>query len=113
MKIDNHQLQNRRLNFLMRRLTNPIVIHYMYNHGRKLNDFVLNKRVKKIVANGIIRPFRWSIFTLMKYMWGDDKYNHKIFRNIGMILLILTRRKPHAFVNGVLEETCVNTNWLL
>lgn len=50
MKIDNHQLQCRRLGFLVWRLTTHVVTHYMYNHGKKLNGVVLNKRVKKIVA---------------------------------------------------------------
>ena len=32
-----------------------VVTHYMYNHGRKLNGFVLNKWVEKIVANDITK----------------------------------------------------------
>ena len=55
MKIDNHQLRGRRLDFLVWRLTFPVVTHYMYNHGKKLNGFVLNKQVEKIVANDIIK----------------------------------------------------------
>ena len=55
MKIDNHQLQCRRLGFLVWRLTTHVVTHYMYNHGKKLNGVVLNKRVKKIVANAITK----------------------------------------------------------
>ena len=38
---------------LLWRLTNPIETHYMYNVGRKINGFVLNKNVEKIVASGI------------------------------------------------------------
>ena len=55
IKIDNHQLHGRRLDFLVWRLTIPVVTHYIYNHGKKLNGFVLNKRVEKIVANDIIK----------------------------------------------------------
>ena len=55
MKIDNHQLQGRRLDFLLWRLTIHVVTHYMYNHGKKLNGFVLNKRIEKIVANAITK----------------------------------------------------------
>jgi len=32
-----------------------VVNHYMYMQERKLNGFVLNKSVQKIVENGIIR----------------------------------------------------------
>ena len=39
----------------MWRLTTLVVTHYIYSHGRKLNGFVLNKRVEKIVANDIIQ----------------------------------------------------------
>ena len=55
MKIDNHQLRGRRLDFLVWRLITHVVTYYRYNHGRKLNDFVLNKRVDKIVAYDIIQ----------------------------------------------------------
>ena len=55
IKIDNHQLRGRRLDFLVWRLTIHVVTHYMYNHGKTLNGFVLNKRVEKIVANDIIK----------------------------------------------------------
>ena len=51
MKIDNHQLRGHRINFLVWRLTTSVFIHYMYNHGRKLNGFVFNKRIEKIVVN--------------------------------------------------------------
>ena len=37
--------------FLVWRLTTSVFIHYMYNHGRKLNGFVFNKRIEKIVVN--------------------------------------------------------------
>ena len=55
IKIDNHQLRGRRLDFLVWHLTNPVVTYYMYNHGKKLNGFVFNKRVEKIVANVITK----------------------------------------------------------
>ena len=55
MKIDNHQLWGRRLNFLVWRLTILVVTYYMYNYERKLNDFVLNKHVEKIMAKYIIK----------------------------------------------------------
>ena len=55
MKINNHELRGRRMDFLMWRLTTHVVTHYMYNHGRKLNGFVLNKRVEKIVASRITK----------------------------------------------------------
>ena len=43
------------IELLVWRLTTPVVTHYMYNQGRKLNGFILNKRVEKIVANNIIQ----------------------------------------------------------
>ena len=43
------------MNFLVWRLTTSVVTHFMYNHGRKLNGFVLNKRVVKIVASDITK----------------------------------------------------------
>jgi len=55
MKIDNHQLRGRRMDFLMWRLTTLVVTHYMYKDGRKLNGFVLNKQIEKIVVNGITK----------------------------------------------------------
>ena len=55
MNIDNYQLQGRKMNSLVWRLTNPINTHYRYNDERKINGFVLNKHVEKIVANGIAK----------------------------------------------------------
>ena len=55
MKVDNHQLRDRILDFLVWRFTTLVVTHYMYNHGRKFNGFILNKRMKNIVANDIIK----------------------------------------------------------
>ena len=55
MKVDNHQLRDRILDFLVWHFTTLVVIHYMYNHGKKFNDFILNKRMENIVANDIIK----------------------------------------------------------
>ena len=55
MKIDNHQLRRRRMDFLVWRLTTPVVTHYIYNQERKLHGFVRNKFVKKSVAAGITK----------------------------------------------------------
>ena len=55
MKIDNHQLRGQRMDFSVWRLTTPVIIHYMYNHRRKLNVFVFSKWVEKIVTIDIIK----------------------------------------------------------
>ena len=43
------------MDFLVWRLTTPIVTYYTYNYERKLNGFVLNKRVEKIVTSNITK----------------------------------------------------------
>ena len=55
MKIDDHLRRGQIMNFLMRHITTSVIIHNMYNHRRKLNGFVLNKRVEKILANDITK----------------------------------------------------------
>jgi hypothetical protein len=61
MKIDNHQLRGQKMDFLVWRLTSHVVTHNMYNHIRKLNGFVLNKRVEKIVGNDITKTKNISL----------------------------------------------------
>ena len=67
MKIYSHQLRGRRLNFLVWRLTSLVVSHYMYNYRRKLNNFILNKRVEKNVANNIIKVKNHSVGAYMSF----------------------------------------------
>jgi hypothetical protein len=55
MKVDNHQFKGRRIVFLVWRLTTLIFIHYMNVEDRKLNGFVKNNFVEKIVAFGILK----------------------------------------------------------
>ena len=55
MLVDNRDKHGRRIDFLVWRLTTPVVSHYMYMQSRKLNGFVLNKSVESIVKNGIAR----------------------------------------------------------
>ena len=55
IKIENHKLQGQRMDFLVWRITTYVVIYNMYNHVKKLNGFVLNKRVEKIMANDITK----------------------------------------------------------
>ena len=55
MLVDNQDKRGKRIDFLVWRLTIPVVSHYMYMQSRKLNGFVLNKSVETAVKNGIAR----------------------------------------------------------
>ena len=55
MLVENRDKRRRRIDFLVWRLTTPVVSHYMYMQSKKLNGFVLNKSVETMVKNGIAR----------------------------------------------------------
>ena len=55
MLVDNRDKRGRRIDFLVWRLTNFVVSHYMYMQSGKLNEFVLNKFVQTTMKNNIAR----------------------------------------------------------
>ena len=71
MLVDNRDRRGRRIDFLVWRLTNPVVDHYMYLQGQKVNGYIRNKSVEGIVERGIAQAKKISLQDILPPREGD------------------------------------------
>ena len=55
LNVDVWRLWNRKVGWLLWRLSNPVSNHYIYLMERKFNGFVVNKAVEKILRKNIFK----------------------------------------------------------
>ena len=111
LNVDVWRLWNRKVGWLLWRLSNLVSNHYIYLMERKFNGFVVNKAVEKILRKIFSRLKIFCLLTLF------HRHIHADIRRSNLWLLILCMRLIDHILNlyivrarGYYAETFVSIN---